>query len=306
MSYSRLFNERSVGTGDRSYVDHDPAKVGAEREDHPSLPDKDKIRHLQLSMGGNAEAAGLQDLNNAPDETKRDSNNKKKDEETIQRQIMLNNLLQDLLESLARIQAAIEATEKIKKLLKKKKFDVEDPDHFQLLITAGIHPESVANGELTEEFLNKHEDNLREQSKDFKASYEQAKQLDPNDPRFYQKAHGIQNVGVRDNKQEAYHLVVYGSKNDPKTALSSVGFSKDEQDDFMNESFSDDFCDDFTSSKTPISAASTICGQSIQNAPALQSDFVAAVKPDPNIQQQAPIPDQTIATETITSPMKLG
>lgn len=229
-------------------------------------------------------------------------------EEATEQQLMLSRLLDDLRKTLAEIGAAIDATLQIKDLIKKKKFDASEPEHFHLLITAGIDPETVSNEALTEEFLDEHEDKLRETAEDYKKSIEQAETLDIDDPEFYKKIENIQEVGVRNNKQEAYHSVVYASEKDPYSALAATGLSKDQQDDFINESFDDDFGDDFSTERPSITASSDVYENDFANAPDVQTAFSVAATSESIPQEPAQSPEKpaVVSTVSIVDPLKLG
>lgn len=314
MSYSNLFNEKSAIDDSKYYVTPDPARVDIDvtraesTNDAQQVKEKDTVRHLQLSQGGNAEDAGLQRLNNASDETGKNlDNQKKKDAEAVQRQMMLNQLLDDLRETMGRIGAAIDATQKIKDLLKKKKFDMDDPDHFQLLMTAGIEPDTVNNGELTEEFVEQHLQDLRKEEGAFNKSIEQAETLSDDDPDFYKKIDNIKTSRIGDDNHAAYHTVLNSTSSEQKKALAATGLSKDQQDDFLNETFSDDFGDDFSTERPAITASADMYGDDFANAPDVQTAFATAVTPESSPQEPAQTHEEpTVASTVSIDPMKLG
>lgn len=256
MSFAALFNEKA----------HEQAL--------------DAQRNLDtLTVQDRAGENGLIASGQAPDESKTETEKKKKarDSEAFRRQIMLQRMLEDMQAMLDDISAAITATSKIKDLIKKKELDVNNLDHLELLLIAGIDPKLAENGELTAEIAEKHEDKLKVQKSDFEKVMKDAENLDINDPDFDEK---IKKLNDYSPEQENSYFSGASVENKQKI-LEAAGLDINERDLVSKiASFSDDFEDDFSEeNKVSISAATDIQGAAIRNAPDLKGNFTAATSP---------------------------
>lgn len=118
MSYSKLFNERSTVIDVLSSDDERPER---------SVADKEKLKHLQLSMSGNAEAVGLQNLNNAPAEARTGSHKEKDKKDRAfndllrrlnEQRIWLLQMMEDIQEHIEQLTRSIEQCSRIIEALK--------------------------------------------------------------------------------------------------------------------------------------------------------------------------------------------
>ena len=201
---------------------------------------------------------------------------------------MLQRMLEDMQAMLDDINEAIAATDKVKGLIKKKELDVNNLDHLELLLIAGIDPKLAENVELTETFMDQHQKQLNEQKVRTEQNIESANDLyrrfkeNPDDSAIIQEIKDLQNT--KEGKFKTYSVfAASGSDNEIKDSIATIANNKHSSQISSSNDISWDEDESHIQVASAKSPASAVYGNSF-DAPNVKEQFAAASSPNSMVQ----------------------
>ncbi|MBZ0098557.1 MAG: hypothetical protein K8F30_05710 [Taibaiella sp.] len=266
--------------------------------------DQDEVRAFHAgNKEGGAKNIGQMERTNATALNEIETGKAKdKDSEAFQRQLMLRRLMQDMQDTLGRINVAIDATEKLRKLYKEGKLDYNNQEHIDLLLLSNMSREAIeTDGEVAfDDNIERWQENknkVETQLNDAENLYERFK-LNPDDPEI---AKEVKNLSNNPYDKEVVSDLLYMAEPELQDKIRELA-DLDSHDEVANSTESsegwDDWDDEVDNTASIQSPAQAVYGQSF-DAPDMKGHFVAAVSPDSapqEVQAEYSIQPTTIPT----------